>query len=116
MSMGHSKGNRPTPQAAVQPFVIQRQRSMGWKEPWNKRDTHDVHPMLQPFDEYNQTLERNARRLYWTPPQPAARYHLVAIGAGTAGPVTAAGAAGLGAEAAPSSGDDGGDCLNRRLP
>ena len=46
-------------------------------------------------------------------PEPAPRYNLVVIGAGTAGLVTAAGAAGLGAKVALVERDRmGGDCLN----
>src|SRR6185369_8104337 len=49
----------------------------------------------------------------WRPPIAAARYNLVVIGAGTAGLVTAAGAAGLGARVALVERDFlGGDCLN----
>jgi pyruvate/2-oxoglutarate dehydrogenase complex dihydrolipoamide dehydrogenase (E3) component len=49
----------------------------------------------------------------WTNPEPAGRYNLVVIGAGTAGLVTAAGAAGLGARVAlVERGLMGGDCLN----
>src|SRR5438046_502797 len=46
-------------------------------------------------------------------PTPAERYNLVVIGAGTAGLVTAAGAAGLGAKVALVERElMGGDCLN----
>jgi pyruvate/2-oxoglutarate dehydrogenase complex dihydrolipoamide dehydrogenase (E3) component len=49
----------------------------------------------------------------WVNPRPAGRYHLVVIGAGTAGLVTAAGAAGLGARVALVERHlMGGDCLN----
>ncbi len=49
----------------------------------------------------------------WQNPEPKDRYHLVVIGAGTAGLVTAAGAAGLGARVAlVERGLMGGDCLN----
>lgn len=49
----------------------------------------------------------------WVNPVPAGRYHLVVIGAGTAGLVTAAGAAGLGARVALIERHEmGGDCLN----
>jgi NADPH-dependent 2,4-dienoyl-CoA reductase/sulfur reductase-like enzyme len=40
----------------------------------------------------------------WTNPEPKARYHLVVVGAGTGGLVTAAAAAGLGAAWRSSSG------------
>ncbi|HSM14644.1 MAG TPA: FAD-dependent oxidoreductase, partial [Thermoanaerobaculia bacterium] len=49
----------------------------------------------------------------WVNPRPATRYHLVVVGAGTAGLVTAAGAAGLGARVALVERYlMGGDCLN----
>lgn len=49
----------------------------------------------------------------WVNPRPAGRYHLVVVGAGTAGLVSAAGAAGLGARVALVERSlMGGDCLN----
>ena len=49
----------------------------------------------------------------WVNPPTSARYNLVVIGAGTAGLVTAAGAAGLGAKVAIVERHlMGGDCLN----
>ncbi len=68
---------------------------------------------LEPLDELNQTLQSNVHPLDWTNPTPSGRYNLVVIGAGTAGLVTAAGAAGLGAKVAlVERGLMGGDCLN----
>lgn len=68
---------------------------------------------LEPLDESNQTLQANVHPLQWTNPTPSGRYNLVVIGAGTAGLVTAAGAAGLGAKVALiERGLMGGDCLN----
>lgn len=68
---------------------------------------------LQPQDEHNQKLEWNVRPPDWKNPTPAGRYNLVVIGAGTAGLVTAAGAAGLGAKVALVEPElMGGDCLN----
>ena len=55
---------------------------------------------LQPYDESNETLERNVHPPDWENPQVDGRYNLVVIGAGTAGLVTAAGAAGMGAKVA----------------
>lgn len=70
-------------------------------------------PELQPFDEFNQTLGANVRPPDWQNPEPSGRYNLVVIGAGTAGLVTAAGAAGLGAKVALIERNlMGGDCLN----
>ena len=49
----------------------------------------------------------------WQSPEPADRYHLVVVGAGTAGLVSAAGAASLGARVAiVEQARMGGDCLN----
>ncbi|MCC7338755.1 MAG: mercuric reductase [Pirellulaceae bacterium] len=68
---------------------------------------------LEPLDEFNQALQSNVHPLAWTNPTPSGRYNLVVIGAGTAGLVTAAGAAGLGAKVALiERGLMGGDCLN----
>jgi len=66
-----------------------------------------------PDDSYNQALVENAHPPGWINPAPKDRYHLVVIGAGTAGLVTAAGAAGLGADVALVEKHlMGGDCLN----
>jgi len=70
---------------------------------------------IQPVDEYNRELIANVHPLDWVNPQPAALYDLVVIGAGTAGLVVAAGAAGLGLElkvALIEKNLMGGDCLN----
>lgn len=68
---------------------------------------------LQPWDEHNQRLRHHVHPGDWVNPQPAARYNLVVIGGGTAGLVTAAGAAGLGARVALIEKHLlGGDCLN----
>jgi pyruvate/2-oxoglutarate dehydrogenase complex dihydrolipoamide dehydrogenase (E3) component len=68
---------------------------------------------LSPPDLHNQTLLANAHPPQWHNPQPTARYNLVVIGAGTAGLVSAAGAAGLGAKVALIERHLlGGDCLN----
>ncbi len=68
---------------------------------------------LQPFDTHNQALADNVHPPDWTNPTPSGRYNLVVIGAGTAGLVTAAGAAGMGAKVALIERElMGGDCLN----
>lgn len=68
---------------------------------------------LLPNDHHNQQLEANVRPADWRNPTPQGRYNLVVIGAGTAGLVTAAGAAGLGAKVALiERALFGGDCLN----
>jgi pyruvate/2-oxoglutarate dehydrogenase complex dihydrolipoamide dehydrogenase (E3) component len=66
-----------------------------------------------PMDEYNGRLVANVHPPDQVNPEPAPRYNLVVIGAGTAGLVTAAGAAGLGARVALVERELlGGDCLN----
>ena len=66
-----------------------------------------------PEDAYNQTLVANVHPRDWTNPQPAPSYNLVVLGGGTAGLITAAGAAGLGAKVALVEREHlGGDCLN----
>ena len=74
-----------------------------------------AHQLVQllPQDEHNQHLEANVHPPDWTNPKPSGRYHLVVLGGGTAGLVTAAGAAGLGAKVALVERSlMGGDCLN----
>src|SRR5690242_21827141 len=69
--------------------------------------------LLTPDTEENRILEANVHPPDWRNPQPAGRYNLVVIGAGTAGLVCAAGAAGLGAKVALiERALMGGDCLN----
>ncbi|KAF0172909.1 MAG: mercuric reductase [Limisphaerales bacterium] len=68
---------------------------------------------LQPWDEHNRKLYAHVHPPDWVNPTPAPRYNLVVIGGGTAGLVTAAGAAGLGAKVALVEKHLlGGDCLN----
>ncbi len=69
--------------------------------------------VVEPFDEHNRALIDNVHPTDWTNPEPADRYHLVVVGGGTAGLVSAAGAAGLGARVALVERKLlGGDCLN----
>jgi pyruvate/2-oxoglutarate dehydrogenase complex dihydrolipoamide dehydrogenase (E3) component len=69
--------------------------------------------LVLPADAHNEELVRNVHPPDWVNPEPAPRYNLVVIGAGTAGLVTAAGAAGLGAKVALVEKHlMGGDCLN----
>ncbi len=68
---------------------------------------------LLPADSHNRHLIANVHPPDWRNPEPAPRYNLVVIGAGTAGLVAAAGAAGLGAKVALIENRMmGGDCLN----
>ena len=69
--------------------------------------------LVQPRDEHNQRLLAQVHPEGWKNPEPAPIYDLVVIGGGTAGLVSAAGAAGLGARVAlVERALLGGDCLN----
>lgn len=73
----------------------------------------DLREAIEPLDEHNRRLIDNVHPLEWQNPEPAERYHLVVVGGGTAGLVSAAGAAGLGARVAMVEKRLlGGDCLN----
>ena len=73
----------------------------------------ELEALVQPFDDLNKELLDNVHPLDWTNPKPADRYHLVVIGGGTAGLVSAAAAAGLGGRVALiEKRMMGGDCLN----
>ncbi|MAG13027.1 MAG: mercuric reductase [Spirochaetales bacterium] len=66
-----------------------------------------------PNDIHNQRLVENVHPPAWENPKPDGTYNLVVVGAGTAGLVTAAGAAALGAKVALVERHlMGGDCLN----
>ncbi len=68
---------------------------------------------MLPGDKHDQRLVERVHPPEWVNPEPKARYHLLVIGAGTAGLVSAAGAAGLGAKVALVERQFmGGDCLN----
>ncbi len=70
-------------------------------------------PLLLPDDEADQALLAQVHPRDWVNPEPRDRYHLVVIGAGTGGLVTAAAASGLGAKVALVEHHlMGGDCLN----
>ncbi len=71
--------------------------------------------LIAPQDVHNQLLVSYVHPLDWSNPQPADVYDLVVIGAGTAGLVVAAGAAGLGLGLKVALIEKhlmGGDCLN----
>ncbi|MBE9196960.1 mercuric reductase [Synechocystis sp. LEGE 06083] len=70
---------------------------------------------ITPLDEYNQQLLAHVHPPDWINPAPKDQYDLVVIGAGTAGLVVAAGAAGLGIGLKVALIEKhlmGGDCLN----
>ena len=70
-------------------------------------------PRVLPDDDYNRRLVANVHPADWANPAPARKYNLVVLGGGTAGLVSAVGAAGLGAKVALVERQLlGGDCLN----
>lgn len=74
-----------------------------------QRDEH----LVLPNDEHNRTLVSNVHPSNWVNPEPAGRYNIVVIGAGTAGLITSVVAASLGAKVALVEKHlMGGDCLN----
>jgi pyruvate/2-oxoglutarate dehydrogenase complex dihydrolipoamide dehydrogenase (E3) component len=72
------------------------------------------HPhRMEPFDHWNRALVQAVHPSNWTNPTPSGRYHLVVVGAGTGGLVSAAIAASLGGRVALIERHHmGGDCLN----
>jgi pyruvate/2-oxoglutarate dehydrogenase complex dihydrolipoamide dehydrogenase (E3) component len=69
--------------------------------------------VVPPDDDANRALVERVHPTDWVNPEPAPFYHLVAVGGGTAGLVSAAGGAGLGARVALVERHLlGGDCLN----
>lgn len=81
----------------------------------DQHSLNDYESFIQPMDEYNQSLLADVHPQDWINPTPAQCYNLVVIGAGTAGLVIAAGAAGLGLGlkvALIEKNLMGGDCLN----
>ena len=69
--------------------------------------------LVLPDDTFNRALIEAVHPPHWVNPTPSGRYNLVVIGAGTAGLVSAVGAAGLGAKVALVERHLlGGDCLN----
>jgi pyruvate/2-oxoglutarate dehydrogenase complex dihydrolipoamide dehydrogenase (E3) component len=74
---------------------------------------NQIERMMLADDPYDRQLIANCHPPQWVNPTPAGKYNLVVLGAGTAGLVSAAGAAGLGAKVALIERTLlGGDCLN----
>jgi pyruvate/2-oxoglutarate dehydrogenase complex dihydrolipoamide dehydrogenase (E3) component len=71
-----------------------------------------LHQTRETDDPHDRRLLERVHPAQWSAPSPRERYHLVVLGGGTAGLVTAAGAAGLGARVALVEQHlMGGDCL-----
>ncbi len=86
---------------------------LGWNTMNQKQLETKLIPTIEPNDRHNYNLMKNTRPATWRNPKPAPMYNLVVIGAGTAGLISAAGAAGLGAKTAlVEKAYMGGDCLN----
>jgi pyruvate/2-oxoglutarate dehydrogenase complex dihydrolipoamide dehydrogenase (E3) component len=74
---------------------------------------HKQNTLILPDTPENHRLAENIHPTDWINPEPAPCYNLVVVGAGTAGLICAAGAAGLGAKVALIERHlMGGDCLN----
>jgi pyruvate/2-oxoglutarate dehydrogenase complex dihydrolipoamide dehydrogenase (E3) component len=72
-----------------------------------------IDQMMLVDDPYDKQLIENCHPPRWVNPTPSGKYNLIVIGGGTAGLVSAAGAAGLGAKVALIERNlMGGDCLN----
>src|SRR5262249_4687496 len=79
----------------------------------NEHKPPAIDKMMLVDDAYDKQLIANCRPPRWVNPTPSGKYNLVVVGAGTAGLVSAAGAAGLGAKVALTERSLlGGDCLN----
>ncbi len=79
----------------------------------NRTDSTDVPTTLLADDPHDRQLAMHVHPGDWVNPEPAPSYNLVVVGGGTAGLVSAAGAAGLGARVALVEKHLlGGDCLN----
>src|SRR5712692_5571289 len=79
----------------------------------SEADTRPAQTPILPDDVHNRALVHNVHPPTWVNPTPTGRYNLVVLGAGTAGLVSALGAAGLGAKVALIEKYlMGGDCLN----
>jgi pyruvate/2-oxoglutarate dehydrogenase complex dihydrolipoamide dehydrogenase (E3) component len=78
-----------------------------------KTDPVDADSLVEPLDEANRVLLAQVHPPDWVNPKPQSVYDLVVVGGGTAGLVSAMGAAGLGARVALVERRLlGGDCLN----
>ena len=90
-----------------------RQRRLGKPQLDDNFQPTPFDKMMLVDDAHDRRLIENCHPPGWVNPTPAGKYNLVVIGGGTAGLVSAAGAAGLGAKVALIERNlMGGDCLN----
>ena len=76
-------------------------------------DMHKALFTIEPWDEHNKRTVANVHPNDWVNPEPAERYNLVVLGAGTAGLISAIGSASFGARVALiEKALIGGDCLS----
>jgi pyruvate/2-oxoglutarate dehydrogenase complex dihydrolipoamide dehydrogenase (E3) component len=86
---------------------------MNREHPDLDQEPHPPQQLVRPDDAYNRELVAQVHPDSWINPKPSGRYNLVVVGGGTAGLVSAMGAAGLGAKVALVERNFmGGDCLN----
>jgi hypothetical protein len=106
-------GNSIGPIASIPIWRERLAREETCQPPLRCGTEQSVSPMILPDDSYNRELVENVHPSRWTNPTPSGRYNLVVPGAGTAGLVSAVGAALLGAKVAiVEKYLMGGDCLN----
>ncbi|MFN2428255.1 MAG: FAD-containing oxidoreductase [Candidatus Binatia bacterium] len=108
-ALEHILGSRPASEA----LSLHRSEDTGPTDPAPGDGKSPHHSPVAPLDADNMRLLDNVRPTGWTNPEPASRYDLVVIGAGTGGLICAAVGAGLGARVALVERNlMGGDCLN----
>src|ERR1017187_5305216 len=112
-SAGHDRGDGIRHAPGEEGFGKEDQQQRGRPQPARVISARTQPVLVTPADAHNARLVSYLHPPNWENPTPAPRYNLVVIGAGTAGLVTAAGAAGLGAKVALVEKHLlGGDCLN----
>ena len=94
-------GNGPDPFPAGEAGARPAGRRPGPRQPQQRGGPMSKAPEIGPLDQANREYLELTHPAGWTNPQPAEKYNLVVLGAGTAGLVCAAGAAGLGAKVWP---------------
>ena len=110
---GRALQNRIEPDATPRHPLERTEDTRGIETLVSTTQTTHSYGRIEPWDEHNQALIARVHPPHWINPTPTASYDFVVIGAGTAGLVAAAGAAGVGAKVALVEKHlMGGDCLN----